>query len=85
MKYLLVLLLVFCSCGDRRRNYIDCIVEEWIGKEVLFPSNATYSVLGERDTINLLQLKTGYRIVSYVDSKGGYKLQVTIAVLEKVY
>lgn len=70
MKYLLVLLLVFCSCGDRRKNYIDCIVEEWIGKEVLFPSNATYSVLGERDTINLLQLKTGYRIISYVDSKG---------------
>ena len=70
MKYFFILLLVFCSCGDSRRDSINSIIGEWLGKEILFPLNATYTVCGERDTMNLLEIKADYRIISYVDSEG---------------
>lgn len=70
MKYFFILLLVFCSCGDSRRDSINSIIGEWVGKEILFPLNATYTVCGERDTMNLLEIKADYRIISYVDSEG---------------
>ena len=70
MKYCFILLFVFCSCGDRRSRFIDSMVEEWIGKEVLFPANVTYTICGGRDTLDLFQVKADYRIVSYVDADG---------------
>lgn len=70
IRCFLILLLAFCSCGDKSRGSIESMVKEWIGKEMLFPLSDSLIVYGIKDTVDLLQIKTDYRIVSYIDSKG---------------
>lgn len=63
-------LFVFCSCGDKSKNSIDDMVKGWIGKKIIFPLSTSLIVYGEKDSVDLLQIKADYRIVSYVDAEG---------------
>ena len=64
-----VLLLIFlfvCSCSKRKE--IVTILNEWQGREVVFPLDV-YSYVGTNDTV-LFPLQSNFRIVTYVDSSG---------------
>ena len=39
---LLLLVLVFTSCRDSRKDNITNLVNEWDGKEIVFPSSSVF-------------------------------------------
>ena len=59
------------------------MVREWTGKELFFPSTSLF-VIGKNDTINLLQIKADYRIVSYVDSEGCMSCKLQLPYWKKI-
>lgn len=63
---LLLLLFILSSC---RESETIRLVKEWSGKEIIFPSNVSFSSLG-KDTLSMLNVEHDYAIVSYVDSVG---------------
>ena len=72
--YLFLLIFSFvCSCkSDKQREGAAKIVNEWIGKEILFPENFSCYVSG-KDTLSELcseQFQKEYKILLYVDSTG---------------
>ncbi len=69
MRYICsFLILVFFSCTDTRKNEIATLLNEWMQKEILFPSNPTFTLRG-KDTVDNLILNK-YKIINYVDSAG---------------
>lgn len=80
MKYFLLyvfLIITFSSCGMFKKDKISDLVNEWYGKEIIFPSHATFTIQGV-DTICTITKNTQFKIVNYVDSTGctGCKLQL---------
>lgn len=75
--YYLFILFIFGSCRAFDKERVSDLVEEWYGKEILFPSHSTFTVQGI-DTVGTMILDTQYKIVTYVDSTGctGCKLQL---------
>lgn len=69
MKYILFLIgsLLFFSCKETEAQKIDRLVNEWTGKEIVYPVDASFTSLG-KDTDYLL--RSEYTIVTYVDSIG---------------
>ena len=69
MKYLLFLIgsLLLFSCKETQTEKMSRLVSEWSGKEIVYPANMQFTVLGQ-DT-NFLP-KSEYTIISYVDSIG---------------
>ena len=74
--YLLLITSCFYSCKDRRDN-ITRLVNEWEGKEIVFPAHSIFTVQGE-DTVLFSFSGADYKIVSYIDSVGctGCKLHL---------
>ena len=71
--FFLVVTLSVCSCKDNgKRQDIEKIVNEWVGKEIRFPGNTPCYVSG-KDTLPELY-KEGFgkefKILLYVDSAG---------------
>jgi hypothetical protein len=69
----LFLLLGLFSCkNNARKDEVQKIVTEWIGKEILFPEDAQCCVLGKDTTENLCAglLQREYKVLLYVDSTG---------------
>lgn len=66
--YLLFLSLSLSACKESDRTKITRLVKEWENKEVSFPANISYSILG-KDTAYLAPQRD-YTIVSYIDSVG---------------
>ena len=58
-KLLCILLFFFCliSCDDSRQQKIACLLQEWTGKEIIFPSNSITMLL-KTDTIPFSKPKT---------------------------
>lgn len=72
MKYIVIIIsVVFIafSCVDSSHERLEEKVKQWIGKEILFPHNAVFTILGE-DTVKSKSFESRYHIVSYVDSMG---------------
>ena len=57
------------SCKESGKARLTRLVEEWEGKEVVFPRQAVFTVQG-RDTVAFRWQDAPYRIVTYVDSIG---------------
>ena len=57
------------SCKESGKARLTRLVEEWEGKEVVFPRQAVFTVQG-RDTVVFRWQDSPYRIVTYVDSIG---------------
>lgn len=67
--YLSLLLVLYSSCKESRQEAVARLVNEWNGKEILFPSHSVFTRLG-KDTVDVSDGKGKYCIVSYVDSIG---------------
>ena len=67
-KLLCILLFFFCliSCDDSRQQKIACLLQEWIGKEIIFPSNSITMLL-KTDTIPFSKPKTQLVILTLLD------------------
>ena len=78
-RFLFLLLGVLClvSCKESEKERIARLVNEWEGKEILFPQNPIFTIQG-KDTVDFDFLNSEYKIVTYVDSTGctGCKLQL---------
>lgn len=71
MKYLHFLIMILClhSCMCEKESNITKLVKEWNGKEIIFPTNSIFTILG-KDTIDFTILNGEYKILSYIDSTG---------------
>lgn len=80
MKYVVFCILVFCcfSCKNSEEHNIAALIEQWDGKEIIFPTTSTFSKLGSE-----VSEKGGrnaeFKILTYVDSIGctSCKLQLS--------
>ena len=57
--------LIMFSCKETNDRHI----QEWEGKEILFPTQSVFTIQG-RDTVNFDFINADYKIVTYVDSVG---------------
>lgn len=61
-KILLILLstLILLSCTDSKRKETIALLQEWEGKEVVFPSNPFFTMKGEDRVDYQIQNKCKY-------------------------
>lgn len=69
--------LFMASCSESEKARLSRLVNEWEGKEILFPARSIFTVQG-KDTVDFEFRDAEYKIVTYVDSVGctGCKLQL---------
>lgn len=68
LKLVLLLPLIY-SCHDTKRNQIISLLQEWKGKEIIFPKESIISIQNS-DKINQLFTDSEYKILTYIDSAG---------------
>ena len=73
----LILLVAVSACQDKKKDAIIQLVEEWQGKEIIFPDSCVFTVLA-KDTVDMDVYAPNYKILMYVDSVGctGCRLQL---------
>lgn len=72
MKYLYPLLfafVLFSSCKESKKDKIARLVEEWEGKDILFPAHSIFTIQG-KDTVAFSFADADYKVVTYIDSVG---------------
>ena len=62
-------IILFVSCQESRKEHINRLVKEWEKKEIVFPKNPTFTILGN-DTVDFMIKKSNHKVVVYVDSTG---------------
>ena len=69
MKYIYYFLFMICfwSCKKTEKEKITNLLSEWEGKEIIFPGNIVFSLLG-KDMSDYVIPDTKYKIVTYIDS-----------------
>jgi len=65
----LAFLMLISSCQNKKEKEAAKIVTEWIGKEIRFPKNIRFSILGKDTTCTDLVQKP-FKILLYADSTG---------------
>ena len=65
----LCICLVVVSCEESEKERLNRLVKEWEGKEILFPTNSTFTIQG-KDTVDFDFKDADYKIVTYIDSIG---------------
>lgn len=68
LMLLLFLSLIF-SCQDGKRSQIISLLQEWEGKEIIFPEKSIISIQYS-DTLSQLLIDSEYKILTYIDSAG---------------
>jgi hypothetical protein len=71
----LLLSLTIASCTSNHDEQKD-IVSEWMGKEILFPSDLQFQI--KADYINYNFSEADYKIVTYIDSAGCFPCQMKL-------
>ena len=66
------------GCTSSKKE-IKQVVEHWMGKEIVFPSNLTMKIYG-KDTLDYSLLNHKYKILHYVDTNGCHECQCEIYV-----
>ena len=66
---LLCVLALFSSCKESEKDKIARLVEEWEGKEILFPARSVFTIQG-KDTVDFSFVDADYKVVTYIDSVG---------------
>ena len=79
MKYVIINFLLAClsitmGCTSSKKE-IKQVVEHWMGKEIVFPSNLTMKIYG-KDTFAYSLLNHKYKILHYVDTNGCHECQL---------
>lgn len=81
-KYLLLLssILILISCEQSREKEIAKIMQEWVGREIIFPTDLVFTVEGVDTIIDEKEKHYEYTVVYYVDSVGctSCKLQLPL-------
>lgn len=67
--YLLILFLLLFSCKENEKERIQRLVNEWQGKEIVFPKNITF-IRFLTDTVDYQITQSKYKVLTYVDSIG---------------
>lgn len=65
---ILCLLLLATACNNKKRQLTQ-LVEEWQGKEILFPNNPELKLYG-RDTVCPELFSREYKILNFIDTNG---------------
>ena len=70
--------LFLFSCQEKRKEYLAHLVQEWQGKEIIFPENPVFTRL-VKDTVDYRIPMSDYKVVTYIDSIGcvSCKLQLS--------
>ena len=70
-KWLVYLCVLPCmvSCAESEKERLSRLVNEWEGKEILFPTHSTFTIQG-KDTVDFLYQDAEYKVVTYIDSIG---------------
>ena len=87
MRYLCLLLCVFAlfsSCKESEKDKIARLVEEWEGKEILFPALFLFTIQG-KDTVVLSLADADYKVVTYIDSVGCTSCKLQLLRWKSVY
>ena len=61
--------LLMISCSESEKERLSRLVQEWEGKEILFPAHSTFTIQG-KDTVDFDFKGAAYTIVTYIDSVG---------------
>ena len=61
--------LLVSSCEESDKERLSRLVQEWEGKEILFPAHSTLTIQG-KDTVDFDFKGAAYTIVTYIDSMG---------------
>ena len=70
MKYLLLLTCFFLfSCNSVKQETME-VINNWLGKDIIFPSDLIFTIEGEDTVYNVLNEKSPYMILTYVDTVG---------------
>lgn len=62
-------ILLCISCRNLQKDITTSLVTEWNNKDILFPQNSIFTILG-KDTIAYPPKEKQYKILNYVDSFG---------------
>ena len=61
--------MLITSCSESEKERLSRLVQEWEGKEILFPTHSTFTIQG-KDTVDFDFKGAAYTIVTYIDSVG---------------
>ena len=61
--------LLMVSCSESEKERLSRLVQEWEGKEILFPAHSTFTIQG-KGTVDFDFKGAAYTIVTYIDSVG---------------
>ena len=61
--------LLVSSCAESEKERLSRLVQEWEGKEILFPACSTFTIQG-KDTVDFEFWNVDYKVVTYIDSLG---------------
>lgn len=60
---------MLASCQESKEEAMFRLVNEWNGKEIIFPSHSTFTVQG-KDTVDFSFANADYKVLTYIDSVG---------------
>ena len=60
---------MLASCQESKEEAMFRLVNEWNGKEIIFPSHSTFTVQG-KDTVDFSLADADYKVLTYIDSVG---------------
>ena len=66
--YIPLSVILFISCGNKDREILVKLMQEWKGREILYPNDMHFFMQG-RDTLNADSICM-YKIITYIDSIG---------------
>lgn len=69
LLYLLSILFLLTSCKENKKEEVARLVQEWQGKEIVFPKNITFTRF-VTDTVDYQIPQSDYKVLIYVDSIG---------------
>ncbi|WP_293667035.1 DUF1573 domain-containing protein [uncultured Parabacteroides sp.] len=69
LLYILSILFLLTSCKENKKEEVARLVQEWQGKEIVFPQNITFTRYAI-DTVDYLIPQSDYKVLIYVDSMG---------------
>ena len=67
--FIFVYILLFASCQNSDKSRIAHMIDEWDGKEIIYPDDLVFTTMGE-DTAKWFLKDSRYTIVTYADSIG---------------
>ena len=69
LLYLFSILFLLTSCKENKKEEVARLVQEWQGKEIVFPRNITFTRF-VTDTVDYQIPQSDYKVLIYVDSTG---------------